>query len=295
MSKNVTKSIVFCLLSCFLFATFDTAIKLLHGNATVIQILFFRCFFSILFFSPIILHRTNRFRLRTCRPHLHLGRGLMGFAILSLYFYACQNQSLTSVVAISFTTPLFVTLLSIPLLGAVVGKHRWSALCLGFLGTIFIVNPTNISFDIALIAALCSAIIGALNVIHTRLMGWTESTLANIVWSNIMWLTISLFLLPFFWLPLSWEQLGILAFIGFVGGIAQFLGTESLALANPAITSSFSYTRLLWAIIFSFIIWQELPEQHVVIGSCCIIGSSLYILYREIILKRKRIPSRRVF
>jgi drug/metabolite transporter (DMT)-like permease len=249
----------------------------------VFEIILFRNLFAFIPLGIYIWRTTGFSVLKTQRPVGHMLRSIVGLTGMVCGFSAVQHLPLTEATALQFTSPLLMTALSALLLAEPVGRHRWAAVCVGFLGVLIMARPipghmnvTGVSLGIA--AAACSA--GAMVAI--RQMSDTERGSTIVFYFTLGGALMGLigsvahFVRPD---PLT---LGILILAGLVGGIGQLLMTEALQAAPIGVVAPFDYTQLIWATVFGLVIWGELPHWATLIGAMIVAGSGVYILYREL-------------
>src|SRR5690606_6233798 len=203
--------------------------------------------------------------------------------ILSMlcFFYALTILPLADVTAINFTMPLFVTALSVPLLGETVGWRRWTAVAIGFSGILLMVRPGASILDPAILIAVASAFGYALAVICMRRLGSTERSATTTLYFTLACAVVGGIAAPFAWVPPTPTGWAALILVGLISGTGQLLMTAGYRFAPAAIVAPFDYVSMVWAVVLGFLIWGEVPTVGVLAGAALVIGSGLYILYRE--------------
>jgi drug/metabolite transporter (DMT)-like permease len=277
------RGIVFIVLGMLLFTLIDTLVKVLSaaGYATW-QLVFCRSLFS---FIPILI--LMRFQggarlMRTTRLKDHLVRAAVGLGALWTWFYSYRNLPLADAYALGFTAPLFMTALSVPLLGERVGIHRWSAVAVGFGGVLVMVQPGSGVFDIAAVWVLVSAFLYALAMIQVRGLGKTEPPLTTVFYFTSVCTLVSALSLPFVGrLPDTAFHAALMVATGLLGGLAQLCLTHAYRLAPVSIIAPFDYTAMVWAVGLGLVVFGDQPGWPVLAGSAVVIASGLYILRRE--------------
>jgi drug/metabolite transporter (DMT)-like permease len=246
----------------------------------VLQIVFFRSAFGLLIsIGPVM--RNGRTLLATKRPWLHLARAILGFGALVCFFEAFVGMPFADVYAISFAAPLFITALSVPFLGEHVGWRRWTAVAVGLAGVLLMVRPGAGVFEAAALIALAGTACYALAMILVRVLARTDSNIAIVFYFGIMATFLSGLTLPFVWVTPAWEDLIWLALIGIIGGAAQLILTQSFRMAPVSLLTPFEYVAMLWAVLFGWLFWRELPDPYFYAGAPLVIAAGLYILHRE--------------
>ena len=268
-------------LAVFLFSIADAIAKWSAGQGfTPGQIVFMRYAFGLIpmlvaiFFAGVAA-------LKTQRPGAHVLRALLMCNSLVLFFWGLGYLPLVEAMAVAFTGPLFITALSVPLLGETVGIHRWGAVIVGFVGTLIILQPGTASFRVESLIVLASAFSFALGVIYTRKISATETSVSMFVFTTLI---AGLVTLPFAvsaWqapLPLNWLLFLIL---GLAGGAAHFLVIVAYRNAPASVNAPIEYTALIWASLLGWLIWQDATEMRIWIGAAIISVAGVYVAHRE--------------
>jgi drug/metabolite transporter (DMT)-like permease len=261
--------------------------------------MFFRNAFAMPVVMLIVL-RAQRGRgiigaLRTRRFPGHFLRALTGTAAMSCSFYALTVLPLAEQQALTNTTPIFITLLSIPFLGEKVGLHRGGAVLLGFIGIVVIaLGQGAFAGSLAetakwgLIAATAHGVFSACTTLLVRNLSATEASTTIVMWQSLLMTCIIGLALPFIWVTPDLHDLAVLLTIGVIGGVAQVLLTEAWASAQVSALAPYSYSSLLWAVLLGWLAFGDIPGLPTLAGAALIVVASLYILHREITLRRRR-------
>ena len=250
------------------------------------QVLFFRGFFGIVFYFFIIpRERLHNFYF-TKRPGLHFLRCFSGLIALVAIFIALRSLPLATVVSISFAAPIFTTIFSIFLLSEKVGVYRWLAVIVGFIGILVITEPGITSLNIYYIFPIIFCIGLSYVAITIRKLSSTEP-----VWLISLYFSISITLLSIFSIPLGWimpsiKDFLILAMIGIFGGVANLWLSQSYKYSEVSLVTPLKYLALVFAIIFGYLIWDEIPTIKSLFGAGLVIFSTLIIFRREIYKKK---------
>jgi drug/metabolite transporter (DMT)-like permease len=276
------------LAASFVFACQNMLVKWLAPDYSVVQIAFFRSAFSLLP-SALLLALDGGFAsLRTSRPLDHVLRAAFGLSSTLLIYVAFGLMPLAEAVALSFTSPLFITALSWPLLGERVGFHRWLAVLAGFGGVLLIIRPSGELLGLGTPLALASALLFALAMITIRRLGKAESPSAIAFHFALLSTLMTAPLVPFFWKTPDLEALAIFAVLGIAGGIGQYMMAEAYRRAAAAVVGPFSYSALIWACLFGVVLWGERPGLALMAGALLLAVSGIYMLISE---ARDRRPS----
>jgi len=251
------------------------------------EVLFFRGFFGLLFYFFIIPKERLKDFYYTKRAGLHFLRCMFGLIALLAIFTALRNLPLATVVSISFAAPIFATIFSIFFLSEKVGFFRWLAVLVGFIGIIIITEPGFSSLNIYYAYPIIFCLGLSYVAITIRQLSTTEPVwLISLNFSAAITLA-SIFTIPFGWIMPNIKDLILLSLIGVFGGVANLWLSQSYKFSEVSLVTPLKYLALVFAIIFGFFIWSEVPAFKTLIGALLVIISSVIIFRREIILKKQ--------
>jgi drug/metabolite transporter (DMT)-like permease len=263
------------------FAVMDATIKWLSSDFAITQIVALRSWFGLPLLFFLVYLEGGIPALKTNRPGAHWFRYLLVFALSFSFFWVLSRMKLVDAIAITFAAPILITALSVPVLKEAVGLHRWFAILVGFVGVLLMLRPGAGVFQWAAVVALGSTTVYAFLMITTRALKSTETTAALMFYPQFGMALTGLFLAPLFWKTPDLKQLGLFAIAGTFGSLGILFLTNAFRLAPVATVSPFEYTALIWATLFGYLLWQELPDSFTLFGASIVIASGLYILYRE--------------
>ncbi|HEX3881140.1 MAG TPA: DMT family transporter [Stellaceae bacterium] len=291
--NQLSRGILYMVISTVAFAGVNAIGKWELMTYPVGEVAFYRSLFALVTVAVMILPRRGIGVLRTNRIRAHLQRGVSQFGSMTCMFFAFSLMPLGSAVAVSFAAPLITTLLSIVILKEKVGTHRWTALVLGLVGVIVIAHPGPGTLQPGALFALANAVLISSVAVAIRRMSATESAETMTLYQMGIITILTTTLLPFGFLRPSWSDVGLLAIAGCGNGIAQMWWTRSLSLAPPSAVVPFNYLSLVWAMILGFAVWGDMPTPDLILGAVIVVGSGLYILWRETLRRgaRRRMPS----
>ena len=252
------------------------------------EIMFIRGIFLWFPIAYFVARSGGLLSIRITRFRFHVVRG--GCIIFSAFVYiiGLRYLPLADVTAIGFSTPLFVTALATFLLGETVGWRRWSAVLVGFLGILVITKPTGDVMTLAVLFPLGSAFWTGIRDMVTRRMVATESSNAILVTSTAAVMLAGLCSAPFGWKMPSLQDFALMALAGLFNGFGHYCMIEAFRHAEVVIVSPFRYLTIVWAILLGFLVWGDLPDKYVVTGIILVVCSGLYILHREIAVRRQK-------
>ena len=251
------------------------------------QVLFFRGFCGII---PILfLIPRDRFLdfYKTTRPLLHFKRCLSGLIALVAIFIALRNLPLATVVSITFAAPIFTTIFSIFLLKEKVGLYRWLAVLVGFVGIIVITEPGFSSLNFYYVYPIIFCLGLSYVAIAIRKLSTTEP-----VWLISFFFSFSIAILGLLslfqgWVMPNFLDLFLLSMVGILGGLAYLCLSQSYKFSEVSLVTPLKYLALVFAIIFGYFIWSEVPTLKTLMGALLVILSSFIIFRREMTLKNK--------
>ncbi len=279
-----------------LFTIMSAMIKGLSENIHFIETMFFRSAFALPVMFVIAARGRDWGLLRTKRFPAHIVRAFTGTMAQGCSFYALTVLPLAEQTALTYTTPLFVTLLSIPFLGEKVGIHRWSAVLLGFVGIMVIAlgdgafqgSAPNQVVAIGMAVAVGQGVWSAMTTLLVRSLSATESSATIVLWQSLLMTLFTLVALPFFWTTPTFFELVLLILVGLIGGVAQIMLTEAYASAQVSALGPYSYTSILWSVAIGWVVFSDAPGWSTLGGAALIVASGLYILHRELRRSRAR-------
>ena len=255
------------------------------------QILFFRGFFGIIFYFFIIPRDRLHNFYQTKRPGLHSLRCLAGLIAIVAIFIALRKLPLATVVSISFAAPIFTTIFSIFLLSEKVGIYRWLAVLVGFIGILIITEPGISELNIYYIFPIIFCLGLSYVAITLRQLSSTEPVWLISLFFSIAITLLSFLTIPFGWVMPSFDHFIILSLIGVFGGVSNLWLSQSYKYSEVSLVTPLKYLTLVFAIIFGYFIWGEIPTIKTLIGAFLVIISTLIIFRREI-YKKKEITSK---
>lgn len=272
----------------FLFSIQNAIGKWLAQGYPIPMLVFFRSAVALLPSYLLVLRAGGVKVLRTNRLGAQFGRAAIWGGSNAASFFAYHLLPLADAVALTFAAPLFLTALSWPLLKERVGRERWIAVSVGFVGVLIMARPSVAGSVAGMVYALVCAICNAVGTLAVRGLTRTEAS-ASIVFYTALFMTLgSLPILPFYWVTPGPLGLALFCAIGLIGGISQYWTTLALYHAPAAAVSPFNYMALIWSSILGFAIWREVPTMPIVIGSAIVTLTGVYLLRHEAFRRPRR-------
>ena len=265
-----------------LFAVLDTTAKYLNTQMDSLEIAWAR--YTSAFVLTLIVSNpfTHTKLLRTASLKLQLTRSVLLVASTVLNFLALRWLQLDEVLSIIFTFPFIVAIASGPLLGEWIGWRRWCAIGFGFAGVLVITRPGFGGMHPAALLSLAATICYGLYAVITRIVSRVDSNQTSLFYANFIGALVMLPIIPFVWqTPGNWTIALMLIATGVLGSLGHFFLISGHKLAPAAVLSPFIYTQLIWVVILGYLVFDHVPTHWTMAGAAMVIGSGLYLLYRE--------------
>ena len=288
-TDNILKGAVLIIISVFMIAAMNALAKFLTGNYHPIEITFYRNIVILIGFVSW-LQFTNQWHLiKTNNMKDQIYRAVVGTCGVVLAFWGISKLPLADATILLYAAPLFVTLLSYPLLGEKVGLFRCCAILVGFFGIIIVAAPEgkNLAMD-GIAITLCAALFHALTQLQLRKLGKNENPLTTVFYFMLFGTSLTGIAMPFVYTaPPTFDAYPFLLLIAMAGILQQILKTIGYSMAPTAIVTPINYFGLLWASLIGFVVWHEIPTFNVYVGAGIIIAANLFILWREQHLRKR--------
>jgi drug/metabolite transporter (DMT)-like permease len=275
------RGIILMIVAFAFFAGLDACAKFLSASMATPQIVWARyaghLVVALLMFAPMGVWDF----WRTDRLGLQLLRSLFLFAATACNFVALRYLQLAETAAIFFTVPLIVAALSVPMLGEHVGPRRWTAITIGFVGVLIVVRPGFGLVHWAVFLSFGAAFFASLYMITTRKLSHSERDVTTQFYTALIGAAIMMPFVPFGWQTPTGINLGIMIVIGILGGIGHFILILAHRFAPAPILAPFVYVQIIWMVGLGFFVFSDLPDRWTILGAAVVVGSGLYLLYRE--------------
>lgn len=270
----------------FLFAGNDAAAKYLSGSMHTVEVVWAR-YVSAFALAFVLMNPIRQPKImRTARPWLQIGRSTLLLGSTTLNFLALRYLQLDQSVSIVFSTPFLVAALGGPLLGEWLKWRRWTAIIIGFGGVLLVARPGAGGIHPAALLSFASAMCYAVYSISTRILSRHDSDATTNFYSNLVGAVASCIAVPFFWTtPDDPKIILLMCSMGFFSGIGHYLLIMAHRLAPAAVLAPFIYTEIVWMIALGYFVFADVPNHWTLAGVAVVIGSGLYLLYRERVVK----------
>ncbi|MGB1875440.1 MAG: DMT family transporter, partial [Rhodospirillaceae bacterium] len=281
VAENRTFGIGLMISAMFTMTAMDAAVKWAVADYSLQQVNFIRSIAAMLVLVPLIWNNGGLRALHTTRPWVHVWRTSLMIIISYTWFFALGRMKLADIGAIVMVSPLMITALSAPLLGEKVGLRRWIAVGIGFAGMLTIVRPGAGVFQPVALLAVTVAFGYALLILSNRANRAKESLAALTYYPLIGIFIVSGALSPLDWTsptPVAWTAM---IFVGVCAGIGHVCLTLAFRYASPPVLAPLEYSGLIWAVLFGYWFFDELPDQWTVVGMAMIASAGIFVVYRE--------------
>ena len=280
------KAIIFSLLGWMFLPVMDGFAKYLSDDLPILQITWARYFFTVAFVFPIMFFFYKKQLVWSDKPRLQIFRGLILLSANICFFYAISVISLAKALTLAFIAPLIVTAFSPILLGEKVGFRRWTAVAVGFIGSLIVIRPGFLEFNLASMAALATGFFYGFYLIITRKLSTSDNPLLTLLITGMVGALLVSLIIPFYWVKPTLNQWSLMAGIGVFACIGHFFLILSLKYADASKLAPLGYTEIIPNVIIGYYFFNELPDNWTYLGLFIIVLSGLYISRREYHLRR---------
>lgn len=279
--SNTVKAILLVLASMAVFTVLDATAKYLNQFLPLSVTVFFRYAIALVIAAALLLRRGGLSLLWTRHPFLQVSRGLFLLASTFANFFAMSYLQLAQTAAISFTVPLWVCALSVPLLGEKVGLRRWLAVLVGFCGVLVIMRPGSMDFHWAMLVSLLASLCGASYNLATRKVGGHDAAETSLFYVCIVGSIVATPSLALHWaMPVGWQWL-LLLVLGAAGAGGHLMLIEAHRKAPASALAPFIYSQIIWMTCAGVLVFGQWPDVWTVVGGLIVVASGIYVFGRE--------------
>ncbi len=280
------KAIILSASAWMILPVMDAFAKFLSSSLDVLQITWGRFFFTVVFTFLLMIIFYRKSLIWTNKPLLQIIRGLFLVFSTYLFFYSISVISLPKALTLAFVAPLFVTALSPFFLKEKVGIRRWTAVFIGFIGTLIVIRPGFLEYNLATFAALGTGFCYGFYLIITRKLSTSDNPLLTLLFTGVVGVIILSFFMPSVWINPTLNQWYLMAIIGLIASIAHFFIILSLKYADASKLAPLGYTEIITNVILSYYFFNELPDNWTYLGLFIIVLSGIYVSRREYSLRK---------
>ncbi|HEV7321439.1 MAG TPA: DMT family transporter [Ensifer sp.] len=284
-----TRGYIFAFLAICIFAGQDAITKYLGDRYPALFITMIRFWAFALFVFAFAASSPGGIRktAQTRHPWLQIVRGLLLVAEIVVIVVSYVHAGLAMSQSIFQATPLIITILSIPLLGEVVGWRRGAAIVVGLIGVLVIINPVDVQFDTSLLLPLAASVLFALYSIATRAVSRDDSAVTSLFYAGVVGaLAISL-VGPFYWTDVKPSDWFALAALCVCGTLSHYFLIKAYGLLPAAEVQPVTYFQLVLNVIFAVMLFGETITHNMIVGALIVVGAGLFTIWREHQLARR--------
>ncbi len=279
------KAITFSLLGWMTLPVMDGFAKYLSTDLPILQITWSRYFFTVAFTLPVMFFFYNKQLVWSDKPKLQILRGLILLCANICFFYAISKIPLAKALTLAFVAPLIVTAFSPLLLGEKVGVRRWTAVIIGFVGSLVVIRPGFLEINIASLAALGTGVMYGFYLIITRKLSSSDNPLLTLLLTGLVGLVAVSGIMPLIWVNPNLSQWSMMAGIGVFACIGHLFLILSLKYADASKLAPLGYTEIIPNVIIGYYFFGNFPDNWTFLGLTIIIISGIYISRREATIK----------
>jgi drug/metabolite transporter (DMT)-like permease len=274
------------LCSTLFFGAMAVTIRLASETLSTYQIAFFRNFFGLLALLPFLRHSWPGV-LKTRQLPRYLLRSAIGVASMLCGFWAIGHLPMAQAISLSYSTPLFVTIAAVIFLHEKVRMRRWSAVVIGFIGVLVIVQPGSATFSLGTLVALSAAVLSGVVAIQIKQLSRIDAADTIVLYTYFFWVPLSLVPALFSWQwPHGITWLWVVA-IGIFGTGGQLFWTRALKLGEVSALTPISFMQLPVVALAAWLLFGEQPSRWTILGAAIIFSANIYIAHREVQLARR--------
>jgi len=275
------KAISYNLLAWAILPFMDTIAKYLSSDLSFFQITWARYFFTVFFTLPFMFFFFRKNLTWSTQPKLQIFRGLTLLFANILFFYSISIISMAKALTLAFVAPLITTALSPIFLGEKVGVRRWSAVIIGFVGSLIVIQPGFIEFNLASISALGTGFFYGIYLVITRKLHSSDSPLLTLLLTGVVGAVLASFFVPVVWINPTFNQWSLLALMGIFACLGHLFLILSLKYADASKLAPFGYFEIVTNVILGYYFFGDFPHYWTWVGLAIIVCSGIYISLRE--------------
>jgi len=276
------KAIILNLSAWVVLPFMDTIAKYLSAELSFFQITWARYFFTVFWTLPFMFFFFKKNLVWSQSIKLQIFRGLTLLSANICFFYSISVISMAKALTLAFVAPLVTTAISPFFLNEKVGIRRWSAVLIGFIGSLVVIRPGFLEFNLATIAALGTGCFYGIYLVITRKLHSTDNPLLTLLLTGVVGFLLSSFLVPLVWITPSITQWSLLGLMGIFACLGHILLIYSLRYADASKLAPFGYFEIITNIILGYYVFNDFPDSWTFVGLFIIISSGIYIFKREL-------------
>ncbi len=278
--ENIPRGIALMLVTTLFFVLIDTCAKQLSQTLPVSEVVWARFFFHLLVVLVLLGRRTIR-SARTNRPVLQIFRSALLLSTTFLFFTGIRHVDLAMASSIMFLSPILITVLSVPLLGERLGFRRVLGVFVGLIGALIIVRPGLGEVPLTALYFVAAACTNALYQLSTRMLRQEDDAYTTLLYTALVGAVLATLVAPIEWVTPTSAEWGLMVGMGTFGAFGHFTLIRAFQSAPPSALMPFAYSGLIWATLFGYLVFANLPDGFTILGAIIIATSGFYIFHRE--------------
>lgn len=286
-AARVLRGIAWAVVSMAMFTLTPVFVRYLSSEMHAVEIIFHRSFIAAAVLAAYFLW-SDISRIRTRVFKSHIGRSVLNFAGMTLWFQAIVAMPLAEATALHFTLPLYTVIFAALFLGERVGWRRWSATAVGFLGALIVLRPGAVPIETPAVMVLASAAFYGGAVVMIKLLTRTDAALPIAFYSNLLMGAIALVPTIFLWEGPTLSDIPMLLALALIGTAAPYCFTRALINLDASVVAPLDFLRLPFTAFAAWLIFAEVPDRWTWVGAAVIFGSTTYVARREARIERRR-------
>lgn len=283
-SDRPVMGILWMLFAILWFVSLDTLAKTLVGDYPLVQVVWARFFFHMVILAVLLGPRLPS-TARSRSPGFQILRSCLMLGTTTLFFTGLSLLPLATATTLMFLSPIFVTVLAIPVLGEHVGIRRWVGVLIGFVGALIVVRPGFVELQWGMLAVIGAALSHAFYQLLTRRVRTADDQMTSLFYTGLAGALATSALVPFHWQVIDVTDWPMFLGLGVAGLVGHLCFIRGFQFAPASLIAPFSYTSLVWAALFGYVFFSDLPDRWTLAGAALIIAAGLYIFHRERLAK----------
>ncbi len=267
-------------------AIMGSCVKYLSDDLNTVMICFYRCLMGLIIVFPFVF-KNNFKALKSNNLKLQFFRSIINVISMLCWFSALGMIQLEKATALGFTTPLFTTILAVIILKEVIRFHRTTALIIGFIGVLIIIQPGYIPMEYSTTLMLIASFSFSFVQIFVKQLSAIDSNLTIIFYHLAFMTPVLFFVALFFWEPITFNHVLIFLIMGTTGLLTHWCMNQSLKMSDTTFVMPLQFSKLIWASLIGMFVFSEIPDIWTWLGAIVIFASAIYITYRESFIKKK--------
>ncbi|MGN6157160.1 MAG: DMT family transporter [Devosia sp.] len=282
-ARDVTsvKGLLLGVICYSLFAFHDALVKSVITELPVVQILFIRSFVIVLGCLAVGRRQLLVDLRQSSGKHLIMLRAVLTLGAWCMYYSTGRYLQLAEMTTLYYVAPIITLVLAVIFLRERITFPRIGAAVLGFVGVVVACNPAGLNFAWPELLVLAAAFLWGVAMIAMRSIPRSDSALAQIFAINALYVVVMGVASAFVWQPVDPRVLGIVLAVGLLGGAAQYILVEAARLVPAAVLGTVEYSALVWAFLFGYLGWHEIPAPYVYIGAVLIVAAGAFVAFSE--------------